>query len=85
MQALEDLDFEFRRKELELDKMVSQKRFEAENKKLQTHKEAQLAEKKKLLDKHLPDDSSLRSVLNELAEEEERELQEFKAEQEIER
>ncbi len=85
MQALEDLDFEFRKKELELDKMVSQKRFEAENKKLQELKEAQLAEKKQLLDKHLPEDSSLRSVLNELAEEEERELQEFKAEQEIER
>ena len=64
---------------------MSQKRFEAENQKLQALKEAQLAEKKKLLDRHLPVDSSLRSILNELAEEEERELQEFKQEQEIER
>lgn len=83
--ALEEMEFDYRKRELEVDRKVSQRRFEAENQRLQALKEAQIKEKKELLDRHMPADSSLKGVLGELAEEEEQELQEFRREQEVER
>jgi hypothetical protein len=56
-----------------------------ESQKLQWLKEEQLKEKREIMDKHLPMDSVIRDINKEIADEEERELAEFKREQEIEK
>jgi Cu2+-containing amine oxidase len=64
---------------------VSERYYDLESQKLQWLKEEQLKEKREIMDKYLPMDSVIRDINREIAEEEERELQEFKREQEIER
>lgn len=83
--ALHDLENSFRLKEQALDREVSERYYDLESQKLQWLKEEQLKEKREIMDKYLPMDSVIRDINREIAEEEERELQEFKREQEIER
>lgn len=83
--TLQDLDNAFKKKEHDIDKSVSQRMFQIENKRLQELKESQLREKREMMDKHLPQDSSLREVMKEIADDEEKEILDFKREQEIER
>ena len=78
--ALNDLENQFKIKEQRLDREVSERMYNIESQKLQWLKEEQLKEKREILDKHLPMESVIRDINNEIAEEEERELAEYKRE-----
>ena len=49
-----DLDLEFKKKEQKLDRETSERMLNNENQKIQWLKDAQLKEKKEILEKHLP-------------------------------
>lgn len=83
--ALQDLENSFKLKEQALDRVVSERFFDLESQKLQWLKSEQLMEKREIMDKYLPIDSVIRDLNRDFAEEEERELEEFRREQEIER
>ncbi len=52
--ALQELELQFKQKEQKLDREVSARLYEEENRKLQWLKEEQLKEKKEIMEKHLP-------------------------------
>jgi hypothetical protein len=64
---------------------VSERMMEMETQRLQWLKGEQLKEKTEILDKYLPSDSVIRELIQEIADEEAKELEEFKREQEIEK
>lgn len=49
-----DLDLEFKKKEQKLDRETSERMLNNENQKIQWLKDAQLKEKREILEKHLP-------------------------------
>lgn len=83
--ALQELEMDFRKKEAQMDRTVSERLFVTETQKMQWLKEEQLKEKKEIMDRHLPHDSALKDVMDELVADEAHEIQEFKKDQEIER
>ena len=80
-----DLDLEFKKKEQKLDRETSERMLNNENQKIQWLKDAQLKEKKEILEKHLPQDSAVKDFMQEMVDEQLKEAEQFKKEQQIEK
>ncbi len=82
---MRDLDMQFKVKEHEIDRQVGERMLNLETTRLNWLKEEQLKEKTEIFDKYLPIDSIMRDFTTSLLAEEQKELDDFKRDQEIER
>ncbi|CDW74865.1 cast multi-domain protein [Stylonychia lemnae] len=79
---LQNLEWDYKTLEGQMEMDVNQRLIDKENQRLLWLKEKQLSEKQEVFNQYLPESNSIKEIINEINEDEYKELEEFKFEQE---